>query len=604
MGVMNSARVNETTTGSVSALQAEIATLRAQVEAYRIHKRASGSLLSGGSGSPSALDGRRRLSANRGMFMNTSPVLISDKKNIMSGLSVQHCTTTTSIDYATVKLQPCDGSLSSPPRSPLQSHRMKRLSSGNYSIETTDTIVRSSKGSVSPHDKENVTAGNRDTIRVVTPPGTKVQISKLIADNTLLLRINRELEDALEEREAAIDKGDKALAVAMEDLERCKYELEMALEASNGRFSHTKILLGTLHEIKAENEALTMEVTTLRCAKDSLKELVESETQIRLDTQHQLACLQEEHIKQSDIISGLHVEIAEANSRVHSLQRELSLMEHKYKDESNRADQLQMNLGAMKIMSKLSTSSSASANSQSTNTCGSNTTIFPHLDAGLSHRDSVIITSPVGRNSSYLSSSGASSNTSSHIMPTDMSQPSTLTPPANDDFKEANDGAESDEDDECDDGESTVKDDMSSRASDTDVQSMGTDDTFDTVVQNTPDGSVKTSATVVQESDRDDDNDETQCSSTLCQEKEDRWSATIVKGLKQITGYGTSPSRAPVTSYIHPPSRHVIVQATSTASSLTEVESDNRHGDMKEDDAAEEGPAQKKMKKPTLLRKV
>jgi hypothetical protein len=670
MGVMNSARVNETTTGTTAALQAEIAQLRAKIE--QMNKRSSAtSRQSIQSTSPTALlDSRRRLSANRSIFP-TSPVTTSDKKNIMSSLAGHR-----------QSLSPSDSPYMLPPQalplSPLQQSHMNRISSERVSVETANTCD-SSKSGLS-NGKEN--AG--PTRVLLTPPATQVKVSRLIEDNTLLLRINRELEDALEEREGVIEIKEKELAALTDELEGAKYELEVALETSNGRFSHTKILLGTLHELKAENETLGMEVETLRYAKNSLTEIVESEKTFRLemlkqleaaqeqcrDLQdqldkheegddgstgtckrqrssqsgrkssissterdseeliHQLRAMEEQCCEQTDVIATLQQDLAQANNRVfdleaqlrhakeycrdrtseeeqdtdayiqqlkeelteaynkaYGLEGQLSLMTHKYMDELNRADNLQMSLGALKINLKRSESNMSLNHKESYASASTldSGTVFACLSEGdrvLSPRitsyrhGSVIITR------STISSSPLSEELNSHVSDTVDKDKGVLR------FSK---GGE-----DCSDA--TVERDIDSDcSSDTDIQSFGSADTFDTEVQsNHSSGTLKTSETVVREDD---------ASETVVKDEE-RWSATIVKG--------TSPNRSPITSYLRP-SRNVMMKATSTASSLTWHDGQARPSldDPEENDVAEknvadeeEGPKAKKQKKTTFLKKV
>lgn len=79
--------------------------------------------------------------------------------------------------------------------------------------------------------------------------------------NQELLKINRELEDLLEEKENLIGHKVCEIESLKDTLERHKYELEMVREMDTGRFGHTKILMKTLEEMKRENENLSVEVS-------------------------------------------------------------------------------------------------------------------------------------------------------------------------------------------------------------------------------------------------------------------------------------------------------------------------------------------------------
>lgn len=75
-----------------------------------------------------------------------------------------------------------------------------------------------------------------------------------------LLRINRELEDILEEKEALIIEKDREISNLKETVEKYHYELETIREVNQGRFGHAKILMTTLDELKRENENFIAEV--------------------------------------------------------------------------------------------------------------------------------------------------------------------------------------------------------------------------------------------------------------------------------------------------------------------------------------------------------
>jgi hypothetical protein len=166
MNICNSARVNECVTGSITALQAEVLSLRARIEA----------LSKTNSHHSSSLDGLR-LSPFR-----------------------------------------------SPPRQPLTPTRL----------------------SVSCEDKENVVIHRN--------PGEKVEHS------AELVKINRELEDLLDEKETSALEKDKEIFGLKEQLEKHQYEIETLREMDEGRFGHTKILMATLESLKRENENLEIEV--------------------------------------------------------------------------------------------------------------------------------------------------------------------------------------------------------------------------------------------------------------------------------------------------------------------------------------------------------
>jgi hypothetical protein len=129
-------------------------------------------------------------------------------------------------------------------------------------LETRMSPFRSPKRPLTPigspsrfDDKEN------RVINICATASTSSPACASDRDSNLeLIKINRELEDLLEEKEALVAERDGEILRLKEAMEKCEYEAETLREASEGRFGHANVLISTLGDLERDNRNLITEV--------------------------------------------------------------------------------------------------------------------------------------------------------------------------------------------------------------------------------------------------------------------------------------------------------------------------------------------------------
>jgi hypothetical protein len=167
-----------------------------------------------------------------------------------------------------------------------------------------------------------------------------------------LTRVNRELEDLLDRKDAILNEKEKQILSLTEALKRSQYEKETIKNVETGRFAHTKILLLSLEELKKDNENLQVEIQSLQFARDTLFRKSQREEDEKLTVLEELRSqLRQNHQIQVELDES-KIKLAQCEECMEELQRELSLCQHLLLDERARVENQAISINALKMQAK------------------------------------------------------------------------------------------------------------------------------------------------------------------------------------------------------------------------------------------------------------
>lgn len=176
-------------------------------------------------------------------------------------------------------------------------------------------------------DKEN--EGNSPVHKhpsKISPPASVLQPKKseTAAEVSEWKRKYRELEDELQRKDQELEQSAMRVQCLSEAQEKLEYELAVAHEQSEGRFTHTKVLLSEMEVSSAKNKNYEVEVQALIRSRDAIVQELEAMTEQNDCLSQELSSSRAKSKTLQEENERLEQQLNEANASLKAMQEKLS----------------------------------------------------------------------------------------------------------------------------------------------------------------------------------------------------------------------------------------------------------------------------------------